>query len=769
MSQPNRRAVQGRRGLALAVALLVWAGGAGAQAPFAVEDVLDMRNVSIADVSDDGRYVVVTYASLRDRIGIDNHRFGDPTYVAPGVADVVLIDTRTGESRPLFRERRQVRGAEFSPDGSTVAMLLREGDQFTLATIDVASGRVRTARPPAGRLLAENSPLQWTADGTRLLVSLRTTEWARAAAERFQQEVKGPIVVQSSDDPFLSWEAIRRLSSLQIPALFNIADRRFHEIGDESVLASFALTGDGERLRYEPDITKKTSYEEIFGRESALAVRPVGGGEETTLFESTKGMRFLWSRDGTRFVYGKEGAIFAGSLEGGDPRRIAGPDSARRDSTAAPAAEPPDSAARAAERERRRSERFTPVRLSDDGRTVIASNSEGLWFIDTESGERQRFVDSPAEDPEADGAAAGPRPPRWSVVGWSRDGGTVWLSEDSRETWDRALHRHDRATGQRTQLIRGDAQLSGIDVSADGSRLVFMRAETSRTGDVWTANGDLSDMRRLTDANPQLSARALGEARLFEYLDVDGRPLKGVLYLPPDHREGVRLPTVFLVYEEFFDARFNATIALLNANGYAVVQPSVRLETGYPGEAWMKGVTSAANHLITAGIADRDRLGVHGTSYGGYATNLLITQTNRFKAAINISGKVDMISFYTDSPRLGTRNIHAPERSQDRIGGTLWDEPLKYIAHSAIMFADRIDTPLLLMTGQQDHNVPERTTSEMFYALRRLGKRVEWVSYINGGHGMPSSTVDEVIDYHQRILSWYDTYLKGRGTERADR
>jgi hypothetical protein len=447
MSQPNRRAVQGRRGLALAVALLVWAGGAGAQAPFAVEDVLDMRNVSIADVSDDGRYVVVTYASLRDRIGIDNHRFGDPTYVAPGVADVVLIDTRTGESRPLFRERRQVRGAEFSPDGSTVAMLLREGDQFTLATIDVASGRVRTARPPAGRLLAENSPLQWTADGTRLLVSLRTTEWARAAAERFQQEVKGPIVVQSSDDPFLSWEAIRRLSSLQIPALFNIADRRFHEIGDESVLASFALTGDGERLRYEPDITKKTSYEEIFGRESALAVRPVGGGEETTLFESTKGMRFLWSRDGTRFVYGKEGAIFAGSLEGGDPRRIAGPDSARRDSTAAPAAEPPDSAARAAERERRRSERFTPVRLSDDGRTVIASNSEGLWFIDTESGERQRFVDSPAEDPEADGAAAGPRPPRWSVVGWSRDGGTVWLSEDSRETWDRAADRVHRLRG----------------------------------------------------------------------------------------------------------------------------------------------------------------------------------------------------------------------------------------------------------------------------------------------------------------------------------
>jgi dipeptidyl aminopeptidase/acylaminoacyl peptidase len=193
------------------------------------------------------------------------------------------------------------------------------------------------------------------------------------------------------------------------------------------------------------------------------------------------------------------------------------------------------------------------------------------------------------------------------------------------------------------------------------------------------------------------------------------------------------------------------------------MQPSVRLETGYPGEAWLKGVTAAANRLIDMGIADADRLGVHGTSYGGYATNLLVTQTNRFKAAINISGKADMISFYTDSPRLGVRNVHAAEKSQDRIGATLWEQPHKYVAHSAIMFADRIRTPLLLMTGQQDHNVPERTTMEMYYALRRLGRDVEWVSYINGGHGMPTSTVAEVVDYHARILEWYERHLKSGG------
>jgi dipeptidyl aminopeptidase/acylaminoacyl peptidase len=76
------------------------------------------------------------------------------------------------------------------------------------------------------------------------------------------------------------------------------------------------------------------------------------------------------------------------------------------------------------------------------------------------------------------------------------------------------------------------------------------------------------------------------------------------------------------------------------------------------------------------------------------------------------------------------------------------------------MFADRIKTPLLLLTGHEDTNVPERTTSEMFYALRRLGKRVEWVSYVNGGHGMPTTNEAEVRDFHTRMLAWYDRYLK---------
>src|SRR3989337_2136117 len=112
-----------------------------------------------------------------------------------------------------------------------------------------------------------------------------------------------------------------------------------------------------------------------------------------------------------------------------------------------------------------------------------------------------------------------------------------------------------------------------------------------------------------------------------------------------------------------------------------------------------------------------------------------------------------MVSFYTDSPRLGVRNTHAPEKSQDRIGGTPREYPERDLEHSAILHADRIKTPLLTISGDQDPNVPASQSREIYYALRRLSKEVEWVRYVNGGHRLPHSKTAS-IDLESRILAW---------------
>jgi dipeptidyl aminopeptidase/acylaminoacyl peptidase len=349
--------------------------------------------------------------------------------------------------------------------------------------------------------------------------------------------------------------------------------------------------------------------------------------------------------------------------------------------------------------------------------------------------------------------------PRLSAIDWSPDGATVYATWGSRERWERGVVAIDAQSGTMRPLVRDARVYGGVRMVRDGSGFVMTISDGNTPADLYATDPTFASVRRLSELNPWLAAKALPQSELVKYRDVDGKELHGVLRYPVGYEKGKKYPTVFEIYETFFDNGFNARAAFLANHGYAVFHPSVNLVVGRPGESWVKGVTTAANRLIEMGVADPDRLGVHGTSYGGYATALLITQTDRFKAAINISGKVNMVSFYTDSPRLGVRNTHAPERSQDRIGGTLWEYPERYLEHSAVLRADRIKTPLLNITGDQDPNVPASQSREMYYAMRRLGKEVEWVRYVNGGHRPPNS-VNESVDFEQRILGWYDRYLK---------
>jgi dipeptidyl aminopeptidase/acylaminoacyl peptidase len=728
----------------------------GQENRFTLNDMLGVINTSVVDLSDDGRWVAVTFGTLRDRIGINNHRFGDPTYIAPSLVEVRAIDTRTGAAQKVFPDKRQARGFKWSPDASRLALLVLKDETFEPVIWDRATGKLTTVKLPENRHVAENASLDWSTDGAQLFIATRAGGWIKMAKERFDSQTRGPVVVQSSKDPFLSWDDLRRLAQLRSVVAYDIKTGQARELIPEKRLSSYDISEDGSFIRYGEDITKKTDYDVIFGGESQVQILPIGG-QPRTLIKSTKGLSLIWSRDSRRYAYAKDGNIFSGSIDDKEPRQLTGKkEEAEKDKIAEAADKPKEDAAK---EEARKKERFSAVRLSPSGDRLIASNKEGLWLIDAASGARELFLKIDEEDKQA---------PRYQVVDWSRDGKNIYLSYASRTKWERGLTRYNVEAKRMDDLIKDSRLYSGFRLSRDGSTFIYSSAEGNRPSDIYAADAEFKSVRRITEANPQLNSRRLAKSELIGYLDADGNKSFGVLYYPADYEPGKKYPTVFIIYEQFFDDTFNGTINVLTSNGYAVMQPSVTFETGFPGEAWVKGVTSAANKLVEMEVADPERLGVQGTSYGGYATNLLITQTNRFKAAINISGKVNMISFYTDSPRLGVRNIHAPEKSQDRIGATLWQQPQKYIQHSAIMFADRIKTPLLLITGEQDHNVPARQAMEMYYALRRLGKEVEWVNYLNGGHGMPTTTVEEVKDYHTRIIKWYDSHLKGDLKKKAE-
>ena len=718
---------------------------------FSIDDALSVVSFVQTDLSDDGRWLATVSTVRRDNFGIDYRRDGDPTYIRPSAGTVLVIETATGKSRAIFPDKRNVKSLAWSPDGSRLAMLVVHNDAFEPVIWERSTRRVTTVQAPAGSYVAENSDVRWTNDGASIVFALHSDAWKRSTRERFDRYTKGPVFVQSSNDPFLAWDDLRRSANRRSVVAYDLATRKTRELIPEGMVASYTLVGRDSAIVYSEDITTKTDYDVIFGTENRLVARGQGSSPPRTILPSLKGTTVIWTEDGRRFAYGKEGRVFVGSPSDSGGRQIAGPP-----------AGPPDSSksdTTAAAKERRARERFTPVRFNADGSLLLVSNRQGLWVADVASGTKELMLEI-APDSATEG-------PRLTAIGWSPDSRYVYLTSSSRTAWERGISRFDRTSKRLDELVKDTRLYSNFRLSKDGSVAMLSVSDGNRPSDIYVSDASLRGLRRLTDGNPWLADRQVGSTELLSYLDADGHRKFGVIYFPVGYTKGQRYPTVFNVYEEFFDDTFDATTDVLTGAGYVVVKPSVDFDVGYPGEAWVKGVTSAANKLIEMGIADSSKLGVHGTSYGGYATNLLITQTNRFKAAINISGKVDIISFYTDSPRLGVRNIHAAEKSQDRLGATLWQQPQKYVAHSAIMFADRITTPLLLMTGNEDSNVPANNTREMFYALRRLGKTVEWVNYMNSGHGTPGTTVEDFTDFHRRMLAWYDKYLKGDAAKKV--
>jgi len=755
-----------RRLLVLLVLIAPVAFTVEAQTPrFTIDDMLGIVTTSVLDLSPDGRWLAVTVTTHRDRLGQDYS--GDPTYLSRTGGALRVIDTRNGTvSTPLAADI-SARAARWSPDGSQLLIVALKPRAEVLEAViwNRATGRVATVPVPRTHYVAETGERLWMPDGKEVVLALRSYEWRQRFVAGYQRLVNGPIVRMSSRDPFLGWEEQSRLGQERSVVAIDPVRGTARDLIPEGRSSGASVADDGARIIFSRDTLTKTPYARLSvpALRDARVIVPAGDpraalAERQVKLELDKKTALSWTRDGQTYVYGREGRIFVGSLASGPDaeRQIAGPprDTARADRAPAPAAPVPDSV-----RERRAKENFTLTRLDPSGAWLLATNSEGFWEIETASGNRNLVVRSDT--------AAGT--PRFQFTELSKDGGALFFTSTSREQWEQGIYRYDRAARRLETLVKDANRYSGLRVSEDGATLVFTKAEGARPGDLYVMAGTGGAPRRLTTTNTTLADPAFSRTELVSYFDMDGRRQFGVLYYPTDYRPGERYPTIFHLYEQFFNEEFEIADKLLGSNGYVIFRPSVptRTDPGYVNESWLKGATAAANKLIEMGVADSARLGVYGCSYGGFATSLLVTQTHRFKAAIAIAPPTNMFSFYTESPRMGMRNMAFHEgrgQHQLNIASTPWEQPQKYLANSAVMGADRVQTPLLILSGGQDHNVPVGQSAELFYALRRLGKEVEWVNYVHGGHCTPYTTESDFRDYHQQILGWFDRYLKKEAT-----
>lgn len=321
------------------------------------------------------------------------------------------------------------------------------------------------------------------------------------------------------------------------------------------------------------------------------------------------------------------------------------------------------------------------------------------------------------------------------------------------------------------EVLRGAFKVSSPSLSRDGALLAFLRQDPRTPNEVYvrpvagaSAAATKIEDRRLTTLNPKLGEYAMSVTETIRWKAPDGREIEGLLHRP-EGSSGKKLPLVVQVhggpagaYTLAFAGSMNNYHHILTGRGYAVFQPNFRGSTGY-GDAfqrlnvndWGKGdftdIMSGVDSLIARGIADPDRMALHGWSYGGYMCAWSITQTARFKAASCGAGLTNLISMH------GTNDI--PSTLDDYFGGGPYGAASvdAYWKASAMAHVTKAKTPTLLLHGQADERVPLGQAQELYLGLKRQNVPTELVVYPREPHGFrePNHQVDKI----ERELAWF--------------
>ncbi len=273
---------------------------------------------------------------------------------------------------------------------------------------------------------------------------------------------------------------------------------------------------------------------------------------------------------------------------------------------------------------------------------------------------------------------------------------------------------------------------------------------------------------RVSAANTEVPRTGLADTRVIRWKSKDGKEVEGLLTMPLHYERGKKYPMILNIHggpagafgESFIGAPTLYPIAAFAEKGYAVLRPNPRGSTSYGrpyrtanvndwGGGDYQDLMTGVDEVIRQGIADPDKLAVMGWSYGGYMTNWVITQTNRFKCAATGAGLSNMPSMW------GTNDI--PGLIDEYFSGPWYEQPERYQKLSPLFHVKNVTTPTLFLHGEQDFRVPITQAYEMHSALERRGVKTEMVTYPRTPHGPQEPKF--VQDVMQRHMDWVEKYI----------
>ncbi len=353
-----------------------------------------------------------------------------------------------------------------------------------------------------------------------------------------------------------------------------------------------------------------------------------------------------------------------------------------------------------------------------------------------------------------------------SIAGWSADGRRIYFSE-AKGTGTQ-IYALDVAANRIEEIKTSPAVYSAITLNRSGTTFAFVRQTPDTPGDAYVASvSDFSPVQ-ISHVNADLRMPSVGRTEVIRWKAKDGKEIEGLLTYPVGYQNGQRVPLILNIHggptgvfqQTFIGGRGVYPLATFASRGYAMLRPNPRGSSGYGTEFrranmqdWGGGdyqdLMAGVDRVIEMGVADPDRLGVMGWSYGGFMTSWIVTQTHRFKAASAGAPVTNLMSFN------GTADI--PSFIPDYFGGQSWDVMDRYQKHSPMFNVKGVTTPTMIQQGDADVRVPISQGYEFYNALKVQGVPTRMLVLPRQPHGPNEPKMQ--LAAMKANLEWFEKYL----------
>jgi dipeptidyl aminopeptidase/acylaminoacyl peptidase len=353
-----------------------------------------------------------------------------------------------------------------------------------------------------------------------------------------------------------------------------------------------------------------------------------------------------------------------------------------------------------------------------------------------------------------------------NIAGWSADGRRIYFSE-AKGTGTR-IYSLDVAANRIAEVSRTDEVLSGVSLNQNGTMLAFVRQTADTPPEVYVSAVENFAPVQISRANAGMPKLPLGKTEVIRWKSADGKEIEGLLTYPVGYQAGQKVPLILNIHggpagvfqQTFIGGRGVYPLATFAARGYAILRPNPRGSSGY-GAAFRKAnvkdwgfgdyqdLMTGVDKTIEMGVADPNRLGVMGWSYGGYMTSWIITQTKRFKAASAGAPVTNLMSF------TGTADI--PSFIPDYFEAQPWENMDIYRKHSPMFNIKGVTTPTLIQHGEADIRVPISQGYELYNALKLQNVPTRMLVLPRQPHGPNEPKMQ--LAAMQANLDWFEKYL----------